>query len=256
MLALALTVSIASAWERRPDEGVVLLAVKHLTPEAKSMVEKYLGTTYNDDVFYLRNLEAKKVATHSKELRYLHLSADLKPIGVEGEDALKGIEQSLDVIRTRDSRSKADVVAAMRTLINLMCEMHNICYVRIEGVPQSQADFRFDCYGGDIGSRKKTTLITWSKFWDSYTYWHGGFSGALWAEDMELCLGEKRAELSKGSLHDWVAQIGATAAELYSRINPEYDMTRRERNELEELNYEMMTRASYRLAVLLNGVAN
>lgn len=256
MLALALTVSIASAWERRPDEGVVLLAVKHLTPEAKSMVEKYLGTTYNDDVFYLRNLEAKKTATHSPELRYLHLSADLKPIGVEGEDALKGIEQSLDVIRTRDSRSKADVVAAMRTLINLMCEMHNMCYVRIEGVPQSQADFRFDCYGGDIGSRKKTTLITWSKFWDSYTYWHGGFSGALWAEDMELCLGEKRAELSKGSLHDWVAQIGATAAELYSRINPEYDMTRRERNELEELNYEMMTRAGYCLAVLLNGVAN
>ena len=256
MLALALTVSIASAWERRPDEGVVLLAVKHLTPEAKSMVEKYLGTTYNDDVFYLRNLEAKKVATHSKELRYLHLSADLKPIGVEGEDALKGIEQSLEVIRTRDSRSKADVVAAMRTLINLMCEMHNMCYVRIEGIPQSQADFRFDCYGGDIGSRKKTTLITWSKFWDSYTYWHGGFSGALWAEDMELCLGEKRAELSKGLLHDWVAQIGATAAELYSRINPEYDMTRRERNELEELNYEMMTRAGYRLAVLLNGVAN
>ena len=256
MLAFVLTISMASAWERRPDEGVMLLAVKHLSPEAKCMVEKYLGTTYNDDVFYLRNLEAKKVATHSKELRYLHLSADLKPIGVEGEDALKGIEQSLEVIRTRDSRSKADVVAAMRTLINLMCEMHNMCYVRIEGVPQSQADFRFDCYGGDIGSRKKTTLITWSKFWDSYTYWHGGFSGALWAEDMELCLGEKRAELSKGSLHDWVAQIGATAAELYSRINPEYDMTRRERNELEELNYEMMTRAGYRLAVLLNGVAN
>ena len=63
MLALAMTVSMASAWEKRPDEGVFLLAKKHLSPEAKSMVEKYLGESYADDVFYLRNLEAKKQPT-------------------------------------------------------------------------------------------------------------------------------------------------------------------------------------------------
>ena len=252
MLAFVATVSVASAWEKRPDEGVFLLAVKHLTPEAKAVVEQYLGTTYNDDVFYLRNLEAKKQATHSKELRYLHLSADLKPIGVEGEDALKGIEQALAVVRARDTHSKEDVVKALRTIINLMCEMHNMGYVRIEGFPQSQADFTFTCYAGDYGKRKTTASYKWLRFWDFYTHWHGGFSGDLWAEDMELCLGEKREELSKGSLYDWATQIGEKAAELYSRVNPEYVMTRRERNELEELNYEMMARAGYRMAVLLN----
>ena len=97
MLALAMTVSMASAWEKRPDEGVFLLAKKHLSPEAKSMVEKYLGESYADDVFYLRNLEAKKQATHSKELRFLHLTADFKSAGVEGEDGLKGIELLLTV---------------------------------------------------------------------------------------------------------------------------------------------------------------
>ena len=252
MLALVATVSVATAWEKRPDEGVFLLAKKHLTPEAKAMVEQYLGTTYSDDVFYLRNLEAKKKATHSKELRYLHLSADLKPIGVEGEDALKGIEQALAVVRDHKSHDKSQVVKALRTIINLMCEMHNMGYVRIEGYPQSQADFKFTCYSGDYGKRKTTAEYRWVKFWDAYTYWHGGFSGDLWAEDMELCLGEKRAELSKGSLHDWATQIGKKAAELYSRINASYVMTRRERNELEDLNYEMMTSAGYRMAVLLN----
>ena len=255
MLAFALTVSMASAWERRPDEGVFLLAVKHLTPEAKALVEQYLGTTYNDDVYYLRNLEIKKKATHSKELRFLHLSADLQPIGVEGEDALKGIEKSLAVVRARDSHDKGEVVKALRTLINLMCDMHNMGCVRIENFPQSQADFTFECYAGDYGKRKTTSKCKWERFWDMYTYWHGGFSGDLWAEDMELCLGEKRAELSAGSLNDWAAQIGAKAAELYKRIDSSYVMTRRERNELEELNYEMMTSAGYRLAVLLNEVA-
>ena len=252
MFALVLTVSMASAWEKRPDEGVVLLAVKHLSPEAKAVVEQYLGTNYNDDVFYLRNLEAKKQATHSKELRYLHLSSDLQPIGVEGEDALKGIESALAVVRAHDSHSKGEVVKALRTIINLMCEIHNFAYVRIEGVPQSQADFSFTCYAGDYGKRKTTSQYKWLRFWDFYTHWHGGFSGDLWAEDMELCLGDKREEYSKGSLNDWAVQIGQKAYELYSRINPDYVMTRRERNELEELNYEMMTRAGFRLAALLN----
>lgn len=252
MLALAMTVSMASAWEKRPDEGVFLLAKKHLSPEAKSMVEKYLGESYADDVFYLRNLEAKKQATHSKELRFLHLSADFKSAGVEGEDALKGIEQSLAVVRARDSYGTAEVRNALRTLINLMCDMHNFGYVRIEGVPQSQANFTFTCYTGDYGKRKTTAPYKWQRFWDLYTHWHGGFSGDLWAEDMELCLGAQREELSKGSLHDWAAQIGEKAAWLYSRVNPNYVMTRRERNELEDLNYEMMTRCGYRLAVLLN----
>ena len=70
-----------------------------------------------------------------------------------------------------------------------------------------------------------------------------------------MCLGEKRAELSKGTLYDWTTQIGEKAAWLYSRVNPDYVMTRRERNELEDLNYEMMTRCGYRLAVLLNEAA-
>jgi hypothetical protein len=254
MLALVMTVSVASAWEKRSDEGVVVLATKHLSPEAKSMVEKYLGSNYYDDVFYLRTLEAKKQASHSKELRFLHLAADLTPVGVEGEDALKGIEQSLAIVRARDLHSKAEVVKALRTLINLMCEMHNFSYVRIEGTPHSQSDFSFTCYAGDYGKRKTTSKMKWSKFWDIYGGWHTGFSGDLWAEDMELCLGDKREELSKGSLHDWATQIGKRAAELYGCINPEYVMTRRERNELEELNYEMMACAGYRLAVLLNEV--
>jgi hypothetical protein len=254
VLALVMTVSVASAWDKRPDEGVVLLAKKHLSAEANSLLERYLGTSYYDDVCYLRGLEAKKKATHSKELRFLHLAADLTPVGVEGEDALNGIEQALAVVRAHNSHDKAEVVKALRTIINLMCEMHNFSYVRIEGVPQSQSEFSFTCYAGDYGKRKTTSKMKWMKFWDAYPAWHTGFSGDLWAEDMELCLGHKREELSQGSLHDWVAQIGAKAAELYGRINPEYVMTRRERNELEELNYEMMTRAGYRLAALLNEV--
>ena len=252
ILALVMTVFVAGACEKQPDEGVFLLAKKHLSSEANAVIERYLGASYADDVLYLRTLEQKNQATHSKELRYLHLSSDLKPVGIDGEDALKGIEQSLAVVRSRDSYSTSEVRKALRVIINLMCDMHNFGYVRIEGIPHSQTDFSFSCYAGDYGKRKTTSNYKWGRFWDIYTHWHRGFSGDLWAEDLELCLGSKREELSKGSLHDWAIQVGEKASELYARINSTYVMTRRERNELEELNYEMMARAGYRLAVLLN----
>ena len=254
-VAFALVAFGANAWSLTQDEGVVVLAASHLSPEAKTMVEKYLGTTYQDDVQYLTNLEKKKKATHTKEIHYLHLNSELQPMKVEGDDALVALENAMAVVRARASHSDQEVTVAMRTIINLMCDIHNFSYVRIENHPHSQADFSFQCYAGDIGKRKTKSPMKWSRFWMSYTYWHGGTSGALWAEDMELNSGHKFAEYSQGTLRDWVAHIGGVANELYSRINPTYEMTRRERNELEELNYEMMVRAGFRLAALFNELA-
>ncbi len=244
----------ANAWSLTQDEGVVVLATKHLSAEAKSVVENYLGTSYLDDVQYLVNLEKKKAATHPKEIHYLYLDKNLKPMKAEGGDVLTALEEMMTVVRNRNSYSKSEVVYALRSIINLMCDLHNFSNVRIEDVPHSYENFTFQCYGGDMGKRKVATKVWWTRFWNAYGGWHPGFSGNLWAEDLELCHGKQREELSVGSLYDWVAQIGAEASHLYERIKPEYEMTRRERNELEYLNYEMIARAGYRLAALLNEV--
>lgn len=256
MLAFALMVSVANAWNRQADEGVVILAKMHLSVDAMNLLNEHLGESYANDVEYLYALEKKNTAKHSKEIHYLHLDSNLKPTKVAGEDALAGIESALDIVRNRTSYSKGEVVKALRTIVNLICDMHNFGRVRIEGIAHSQQEFKFDCFAGDIGKRKNASPISWSRFWNAYAGWHTGFSGDLWAEDMELCLGARREELSAGGLNEWATQIGEKATELYGRINPEYVMTRRERNELEELNYEMMARAGYRLAVLLNEAVN
>ena len=66
VLVLALTASAAYAWDKRPDEGVVVLASKHLSAEAKALVDKHLGSDYFDDVHYLYTLEQKKTAKQQK----------------------------------------------------------------------------------------------------------------------------------------------------------------------------------------------
>ena len=254
VVAFALVASMANAWNVRQDEAVVILAAKHLSPKAKIMVDKCLGTSYADDVQYIYNLENKKASKYSKEVHYLHLDASLRPMKVDGDDALATLEQMMTLVRTSNQHSKEEVTNALRVIINLVCDIHNFSNVRIANVPYSQQDFTFLCYSGDVGKRKTTSKVKWSRFWNSYGGWHSGFSGDLWAEDIEVCYGKKCIELSSGTLHDWVAHIGTEAARLYKRINPEYAMTRRERNELEYLNYEMIARAGYRLAALLNDI--
>ena len=152
VVALALTASVAGAWNNNADEGIVVLASKHLSAEAKSMVNQYLGESFADDVQYLTNLERKKKATHTTEIHYLHLDNRLQPKKVEGDDALATIEEMVAVIRTRDSYPAQTVTKALRILINLVCDIHNFANVRIDGVPHSQTEFSVQCYGGDIGN--------------------------------------------------------------------------------------------------------
>ena len=255
ILILALSVSVANAWVKSGDEAVVVLASKHLNANTSKLLTHYLGDSFADDVQYLNSLERSGNATFSKEIHFLHLKTDYTPSAVEGDDAFKEIERAAAVVKSRHSHSKDEVVKALRTIINLMCDIHNFSNVRIESIPHSQQAFKFKWTGGDAGKYKRYTTVAWSRFWNAYGDFHVGMSGNFWAEDLEYGLGKYAKEYAEGDLTAWVAQIGAKAAELYnSWAKPDYEMSRRQRNELEELNSEMMARAGYRLAKLLNTI--
>ena len=251
LVAFALTVSVASAWHKNCNAGVVALAVKHLTPEAKSVVDKHLGTAYEDDCGYIYALERKKEVFFTKEVHYLHLDGNFQPMSVEGDDALATIEKSLNVLRAHKSHSNAEVKVALRYVINLMCDIHNLSNIRIEGIAHSQSDFTFR---RQLSDYKPTEFksFQWSKVWYNLSARQGVFHADLMAEDMELCHGKKFAEFTKGTLADWVADNGARAAEQLSIMYPNSEITLRYFNEMEYINYDMMTRAGFRLAALLN----
>ena len=108
-VAFVMAVSVANAWHKNCGAGVVALAVKNLTPEAKAVVEKHLGATYEDDVRHLYLLEWKKKADFSKEIHYLHLDKDFQPLSVEGDDAYAALEKALAVVRAHKTHSAAEV---------------------------------------------------------------------------------------------------------------------------------------------------
>lgn len=253
LVALVSIVLNVSAWTKAQDEGIVIFASQHLTPKAKDVVDKYLGDNYKDDVAYLLSQRKAKSSKYSMEVHRLHLDANLQPLEVEGDDALKCIEQNLAIVSAHESHSEADVTEALRIIIDLVCDMHYLSNVCIEGIPHSQKDFTVQRRATGSGARvNEISSIKWSALWGSYVKTHRGFFSELWAEDLAICHGKKYDEYTKGSLHDWATQNGQIVSEIYARVTPEYIMPRIEYLRYEDLNYEMMARAGLRLAKLLN----
>ncbi len=252
-LIFALTVSVSNAWVARCDEAILLLATKYLTPQAKALVDTHLGDSYSDDIKYLYALEKKGEAPHTKEIHYVHLDKNLKLADVKGDDALKALESALEVVRNHKSHSADEVKRAMRVVANLICDIHNFAHYRIEGIEHSYKDFALYRQRWEYGKKTDAKAsYKWSNMWSSYAHRQTGFSPALWAEDLELCYGDKVKEYSQGTLREWVEAIGAKSASYLAVITPNCVLKSGDFGALEDVNYEMMARASFRLAALLN----
>ena len=245
-----------NAWEKRVFDGSMILAQRNLSEDGKLFVKNYLGQSFSEDVQFLYGLEKKKKATHSADIHFLYLDKDLRPLKIEGESLVSVLEESMAIVRDREGRERQEVVNALRTIINLMCDMHTIGHIRIESYPYSMQDFKFLCYSGDTPKySKRKHAVTWSRFWSIYDAWHIGVTGTMWANDYEYAYGEKAKEYSAGTLYDWMADCGKTASEVYKFVNPEYEMPRIQRNDWKDLHFEMMAKLGYRLAMLLDQLA-
>ena len=242
--------------EKRVCEGAMILAQRNLSEDGKVFVDRFLGKSFYEDVQFLYGLEKKNKATHTPNIHYLYLDKELRPMNIDGDNIIKGIESAMAIVRDREGRERPEVVQALRTIINLMCDMHLIGHIRLEAYPHSMQDFKIWCYSGDTPKyNKRKHQVTWSRFWSIYDAWHSGMTGNLWANDYESAYGAKAKEYAAGSLYDWAADCGKTASKVYEWAKPDYEMPRIQRNDLQELHFEMMAKLGYRLAVLLDSLA-
>ena len=244
------------AWEKRVYEGSMILAQRNLSEAGKLFVDRFLGKSFYEDVQFLYGLEKKNQATHTKDIHFLYLDSELRPMKRESDNLIASIEESMAIVRDREGRERQEVVNALRTIINLMCDMHTIGYIRLESYPHSLEDFKIYCYSGDTPKyNKRKHQVTWSRFWSIYDAWHNGMTGNMWADDYEMAYGEKAKAAAAGSLYDWAADCGKTASEIYKWAKPDYEMPRIQRNDLKDLHFEMMAKLGYRLAAMLEMLA-
>ena len=257
LLLFLVSVLVANAWHRRCDEAIVIVASKHFTPEAKKVVKKYLGKNFEDDVQYLYDTEKalakqKKLPKNVRKVHDLHLDENFQPKDVK-YDSYKATLEALEVIRNCKSHTSTEVTTALRTVINLMCDIHRISKVRLDAYPHSYKNFTFITPVREWGP--KAVLIKKNKWRESWNGYDGGFSffsADYWAEDMEVFIGDRYEEYAKGTLLDWAVESGKIAAHYLEFCKPDVRVPYMDYKGMGIVNYELMVKASCRLAALLN----
>lgn len=252
LLGVALS---AGAWSRSVDKGVLLFASQQLTPAAREAVTGYIGKDFTKIEGSIARLRKSGSLPQSEGWHTLHLDRNLQPAAKDDNDAYVQIEKAVEVIRNHKQHKRDEVKLALCKVTNLMVDMHNIANVALEEYPLSGTNFEVMITKGTArGSKAKIIAYTWQELWAvRFTSFHAAYSPEMWAEELEVMFGAKKAEMSAGSLRDWAVDMGNFSKPIYERLKQDnnhcyhaticsYDIPR----------VECFAKAAYRLAALLN----
>lgn len=253
ILALALGVSSAQAWNWVYDQATLLLAYENMTPTAQAELKKYLGEDIAKQVQTFERARKKGQLLETAEWRTILLDYDLKPITKDDKSAIVQIESAVEVVKNRASKDNDEVEFAIRKIIELTIDMHNVGNVQLEEYAYSKEDFEFQQSMGGYGKREKFRARKWRHFWSyGFSVFHSAWSPEMYIRDLKVCHGRHKEQYMAGTVRDWATDMGKLVKPLYEWAGPYCELSRQAHAEEEERFYAGVARAAYRIAALMN----
>lgn len=238
---------------------IAAIAENHLTEKAKGDVRAILEADITKHAMWLYSLRNKPQLAHIQEWQYATLNADGKSVTTYENDAVVALERAVDVLRNRKNESDSLVQASLRTVIQLVGDIHNISNIRIEG-NEATKGFDFTLYavtkGSSAGEKMTKRKGSWRALWHNYTNRHDVFSPQYYAADIELYYANKKAEYEKGTPRFWAENVGEDVVRCLEVISPNVLVKTEIEHRYENINDKCMAKAGYRLAALLNEIFN
>lgn len=256
LFAVAMVTNEAAAFKSFGHQTVAKLAEKHLTEQAKSEVKAILKSDITKHAMWLYSLRKQPVWASVQHWQYFTLDANGKSTTSCEKDGMVQLERAIEVLRNRKNESDSLVLAKLRTVIQLMGDMHCLSQIRIEGVEETKG-FAFQQWNNVTGRGEKRTKRTWEGVWaHEYLNRHDVFSPQYYADDIEIFLGDKREEYEKGTPRFWVENVGEDVVRCLEVIYPGAEVKSEIINRYEDIHNRCMAKAGYRLAKLLNDIFN
>ena len=252
-LALAMGVYTAQAWNYVYDQAALLLAFENMTPEAQSLMKKHLGEPFRQQIQTFEQARKKGELLESADWRTITLDMDLKPVVADDKNAIAQLENAVEVVKNRTSKSDAEVTFAIRKIVELTIEMHNVGNVHLEEFPYSKDDFEFQQSMGGYGKKEKFRSRKWKQFWTyGFSVFHSAWSPEMHVRDLKVCHGRYKEQYMAGSIRDWATDMGNLVKPLYEWAGPYCQLSRQAHAEEEERFYAGVARAAFRIAALMN----
>jgi hypothetical protein len=252
-LALIMGVSTAQAWNWVYDQAALLLAFENMTPEAPSVMKKYIGENIRQQIQTFEQARKKGDLLETADWRTISLDMNLKPVVADDNNAIAQLEKAVEVVKNRASKDNEEVELAIRKIIELTIEMHNISNVYLEEFPYSKEDFEYQHSMGGYGKREKFKSRKWKGLWSyGFSVFHSAWSAEMHVRDLKVCHGRYKEQYMAGSIRDWATDMGNLVKPLYEWARPYCQLSRQAHAEEEERFYAGVARAAFRIAALMN----
>jgi hypothetical protein len=255
VIALALLVGVqsAQAWNWVYDQAALLLAFENMTPAAQLEMKKYLGENIRQQIQTFEQARKAGKMTESADWLTILLDMDMKPVVKDDKSAIAQIEGAVEVVKNRASKDKTEVELAIRKIIELTIEMHNVGNVSLEEYPYSKEDFTFKQSQGGYGKKEKFRDRKWRHFWSyGFSVFHSNWSAEMHVRDLKVCQGRYKEQYMAGSIRDWATDMGKLVKPLYESAGPDLSLSRQAHAEHEEIFLAGVARAAFRIAALMN----
>ena len=248
-------VQSAKAWGTWGHHAVAFIAEKHLTPEAKAKCEQYLQFSlphYSSWQDYWRNSHPFEEITHWHMNR---VDKDFVTVGSGGKVSRDAVTQINRIVKEMEKgkykqMSDSLVSVNLKLLIHMVGDMHCPCHMAYS------KDFLQQRGVKGVSIFVKGKKYDYHKFWDAAPQ----IMNPKWKADdyLKACdtySPKQIKKISKGNVYKWSvdnAKREVVMFDFWERHEELTKMSKERRERINDLMYQQLAYAGYRLAATLN----
>ncbi len=237
--ALCAAVQSASAWGRVGHEAIAAIAENHLTERAKANIEKYLDG--RSIVYYAAWMDQQH--DHKPYKHTVTVDKDNEPLSPKKRpelDGMNAISLSLERLQDYENQPKDTVAQDIKFIVHLIGDIHcpaHIVYPKVT---------RF--FPVTIMGRVKK----YHPVWDGMLDYNHGWGYNEWREQLDRYSEEEIAAMAEGTPMSWARENAQRCRVIYEWAKKDDVLDRKFINQAYPLAEDLVVKASYRLAKLLN----
>jgi hypothetical protein len=248
-------VQSAKAWGTWGHHAVAFIAEKHLTPEAKAKCEQYLQFSlphYSSWQDYWRNSHPFEEITHWHMNR---VDKDFVTVGTKGNvsrDAVTQINRIVKEMEKGKYKEMSDSLVAvnLKLLIHMVGDMHCPCHMAYS------KDFLQQRGVKGVSIFVKGKKYDYHKFWDAAPQiMHPKWRADDYLKACDTYSPKQIKKISKGNVYKWSmdnAKREVVMFDFWERHEELTKMSKERRERINDLMYQQLAYAGYRLAATLN----
>ena len=242
LAAMAAVAVEASAWTTEVNKAILMFAEENLSRKAQKEVEAVLGAPLSSIEF------AQKGKSKSR------LNENGKSVTTDAKDGVVVLEKALATLGKKGAsveERKAALLAVAEHTVDIHCPANILIDKHLEG------DFKFGRENGRPRNSRwfKVDKREWQSMWHKLFHTQlGAWSPDMYIYDWHIATKGMAKQFKKQAVTPrlWAEQTGAVVFKALKVFKPNAEVDRMQITNLEEVNNNLMYKAAFRLADVLN----